>query len=346
MTDESEDVFKYWTTHMFAWWSGKRWLVDHDHKIPKMLVQIDGLMYEIAKSEGDQFWVVTTLRTVEVGKSAVGQKLYDCIKYVDFELISRHLSKHKFSPYFYLLKKHCDRARWLVDALETRSGVVAANEWLSTVRSEARADGYMRQMENHRRGAIKNWHGLKLFIDGLFRRHSKVLVVRVDLGYRCDPSEGGVTRLVSAKDFKLHLRKMLRHLREKVPHLKGVVWKLEYGAMKGYHAHAMLFFDGHQVREGITWGKFVGEAWRGIAGSEATYWNANANEDAYRRRGLLGIGMIHFADKALREGLERSAMYLTKVDMYARLMCPCIGRTFGRTLLKPRNNRGRPRNAG
>lgn len=127
-------------------------------------------------------------------------------------------------------------------------------------------------------------------------------------------------------------------------HLLGHVWKLEYGAEKGFHFHVLFFFRGARVWKDKKLARLIGEYWKNqITNGRGIYYNCNANKALYRS---LGIGMIKYDNMALRAGLCKAAEYLIKVDHFARLLTPDNGRTFGRgEILEPKgdNDPGRPR---
>lgn len=173
----------------------------------------------------------------------------------------------------------------------------------------------------------------------MFDNYAKLLFVRVDVGYRHEIPDIDVSDPVTDEEATAHLEKIINFIQTEVPAQVGYVWKREYGAFKGLHNHLLLILNGHQSREGITWGKAVGEQWKKIVGDLGVYWNCNANVEEYLRRGRLGIGLINYSDESLRAGLDYAAMYLVKADYYARFHSPSIKRTFGKGLARPKKER-------
>ncbi|MBU8976882.1 inovirus Gp2 family protein [Lysobacter sp. MMG2] len=339
MQDKDNLLQRHWTASTPSW-TGKRWLITHEHDSPRILMEVDRLMADLAKNRKDLFWRGHRRRGGEqVEACPLGRRLERCAGSFDPGTLRSCLARHTFSPYFQLLERNLDTCpiRWEGLCPENLD---ALNQWIDELRRQVRSEPFSKRVADHERAARKNAASLRQYLDGLFDRYAKMLVVRLDVGYRHDPAEPAV--IVTDAQAKEDLTQMLGHIR-KLPGQVGYVWKREYGAIKGHHTHLMVLFNGHQVREGISWGKLLGQKWQAIT-ERGVYWNCNAHADAYRLRGCLGIGLIHHADVRLRQGLEQAAMYLAKVDYYARLVGPEIGRVFGKGVLPGRHSgRGRPR---
>ena len=192
-------------------------------------------------------------------------------------------------------------------------------------------------MQSNARSLLKYLHALR-------DHYSRLLVVRLDLGYHREFRRGAPD--IDPATVKGHWERLYWYLRDSFPSMVGYVWKLEYGLYKSYHYHLILVFDGNQVREDVTLGKKIGEEWRkNITGGIGSYWNCNARKEDYAKAGRLGIGAIRHGDEGLWANLVETALYLVKVDLYVRLDAPGVGRTFGKGLLPAprRDGRGRPR---
>jgi hypothetical protein len=346
LKDKEGIIQKLWTGHMSQRWTGRRWIADKDDEIPAVIIQIDRLVEDIARSTGDLFYVVHGRTGVEaVHMHRLGERMVDCARQLDLDRVRFYLSRHRFSPHFELWEKHKEEFAEISWYAQSPEHVHALNQWVDTLRREARESAFRNLVAQQERAARKNWVNLRAFLNTLFRRHSKLLVVRVDVGYRHDLEDIDTPcSPPSDKDAKGDLTQMIRFIRRKLPALVGYVWKLEYGSAKGHHCHLMLLMDGHQVREDVSWGRIVGEKWKEISQEKGSYWNCNADKERYRRRGLLGIGLVHYTDRNTRANLERAALYLAKVDFYCRFISRDMRRTFGKSVIKARaHQRGRPR---
>jgi hypothetical protein len=196
------------------------------------------------------------------------------------------------------------------------------------------------------------------YINKLFDRHARLLVIRIDFGYRKEDIReyGDFERAIRLEDDiqakylqaqadRVHLFNNMRS-NELFTHLLGYAWRLEYGSLKGFHYHTFFFFDGSKSREDVTIAKSIGEYWVNvITKGRGLYFNCNANKEKYK---YLGIGTINDFDTKLRQGLEKAARYLTKQDYYVKMDFNEEGgkkaRTFGKgEITKPKSSRGRRR---
>lgn len=350
MNKKDDPLWREWERNISFSWCGEKFVIENDEKIPRMLVGIDRITFRLAQSSDKLFSArFTDTDRIEDAGTKLGRDLIAIRRLFDPVMVRQYLSCHTMSPYFDLWEKHWHDVCTLLILGADRVSVDVANDIVERVRLAARRSEFTNALRNHRRVASKNWQGFRNYIDGLFEEYSKLLVVRVDLGFRYNPYEALRNRShVGELEARKHLRKMLRYLRRNVPECVGSAWKLEYGAGKGFHVHLLVFLHGHHCREGITWGRRLGEKWETITAGTGSYWNCNADEEFYRRRGLLGIGLIRHCDRDLRAGLARTAMYLVKVDAYAKLQSKGNARNFGRGEIKARpagKRVGRPRKA-
>lgn len=184
-------------------------------------------------------------------------------------------------------------------------------------------ESYMRQMLNH---------------------YSRLLIVRVDLGYITDTSH-----LVSIKDFHQDLKRFRKLIGEKencFEGLQGNVIALEQGHDHGYHVHLLLMFDGSKRWKDTHIGQLVGEKWQNITGGLGSYYNCNNPQykQKYKDAGTLGIGMIHRKNGIEVENAVRVALYFTKPDkenQQLRIKLPGM-KTFTHGIYKTQKRRGLP----
>ena len=343
---KKDSIAEDWTNESRVFWTGKHLRFDHDSQIPQIVVGVDDLMDCIANSRGKQFHVGKGPRgTMGLRMSKVAQALADSARHLNPHLVRRYNTRHQFSPYFDMWERIWQDALTLAEVIRRPDSVDRINEWFDNVRTELRASPFRKAVHNQRRVARKNAASLKSHINRLFSRHSRLLVIRIDFGYRHEPEFDAEPWVPPAdKDVKADFAKLKRFIRKNIPHLKSIIWKIEYGAIKGHHLHGIFISDGHLVREGISWGKVIGEQWEAITSGAGSYWNCNANEALFEKMGRRGIGLINYDDKARRASLIRVAMYVAKSDCYARFISPDIGRTFGKSNCNPvQSARGRPR---
>ena len=320
---EAKNIIDAWASESRMHWTGKHFRVDNDHLIPRMVVAIDNVMDDLAKSKGDQFCLDKSRagRTV-VKCSPLAMKLIECARTCDLAMVRQYLSRHKFSPYFEAFERCWDRFSWMQGPIGADQ-VPWLNRWIGELRNELKASPFRKLIERQRRSANKNAASLRRFIQAMFRGRAKILVIRVDLGYHAEAVDDSVAwEPPTDLQVKEHLQQWLRHVRSVVPGKPRIVWKLEWGAVKGFHVHAMILCRGDEVREGISWGEIVGEAWKEITSRAGTYWNCNANFKDFMMKGICGIGPIHANDHKSRLNLcYRVVGYLCKTDQYFKPKC-------------------------
>ncbi|HEY8159113.1 MAG TPA: inovirus-type Gp2 protein [Methylobacter sp.] len=221
------------------------------------------------------------------------------------------------------------------------------NEFIQGIRHEAASKAFKNRLDNYMRPIRKNYGELKDYIDNLFERYSRLLVLRVDLSYEKDNylmTEVEIEdRFAQAIADREHFFRNTRS-NKLFEHMVGYAWKLEYGLKKGFHYHLLFFYDGSKVRQDVPLAQQIGEYWRDIIlKGKGNYYNCNAEKDGYL---TLGIGMINHYDVKLRENLQqKAAAYLVKPDIYAKIISKIENRrTFGKGVKKTKTNtQGRPR---
>jgi hypothetical protein len=206
-------------------------------------------------------------------------------------------------------------------------------------------------LNNQQLPITKNYQSMINYIDNLFTRHGRLLVIRIDLSYRKDidtpflNEEEIYQKYCQAKVDREHLFQNMRS-NALFNHMVGYIWRLEYGEDKGFHNHMIFFYDGSQVQQDVTIGRMIGEYWVNVItqGSRGLYYNCNAYKEKYER---CGIGMINWNNLQLIANLKNDAVpYLAKPDEYisAFMKDMGIGRSFGRGIWKEKTEtRGRPR---
>lgn len=265
------------------------------------------------------------------------------------QTLDHHFPHHGFNPYVELLLEVQDQAEGIAgleEAWAKRHGSQAIalvgqlNAFVTALRARAGGRSFRMLLERFRRRRDKNTRSVRRYIDAIFtNRGSRHLVIRLDLGYAM---EGAWTAArptsVTLQQAKGDLAKFQRYLRENLP-TTGFIATLEYGLLRGYHFHTLIFLNGHLVQDEVRIPWRLGEHWMyGICEGQGRYWNCNAQEYAER-----GIGMINYYDGDKRVALvEKVAGYLTKTDFWVQFQ------PGGKTLFKglmpgPSPKRGRPR---
>jgi hypothetical protein len=271
------------------------------------------------------------------------------LSHVTQEEMKLHFPHHGFNPYVDLLFKArkelpagTEHRDWWKLASGDEAVRVAAqlNEFVSYLREKAAERSFSNLLDRFRRSCDKNTRSLRRYIDSIFRhRGSRHLVIRLELGYAMEEAWAAARPTsVTLAQAKEDLAKFQRYLRDHLP-TTGFAAKLEYGLLRGYHFHALIFLNGHLMQRDVLIALRLGEHWRWvICEGRGRYWNCNAKH--YHCR---GIGMINYDDGDKRVALiDKVADYLTKTDFWLRYQ-PGGKKFFKGMMPQPRPKRGRPR---
>jgi len=199
----------------------------------------------------------------------------------------------------------------------------------------------MRGIFMSKRANERNQKSVTNYYRELQDTYSKLLAVRVDLGYnKAHGSECGLNEIKQDVKHMLDNRRGNRSLFE---HQVGYVIKFENTEEKGPHAHALFFYDGQKVCKDAHHGDQIG-----------TYWNEkitdgngvshNCNKNHYDQR---GIGMIDHSDLAKRAVLEEKVIGYMLKDEQSIDGIKQSGREKSVTkgvCPRKKSNAGRPRN--
>lgn len=269
---------------------------------------------------------------------------------IDVEEIKERFLNYEFNPYFKLFSEfnRLGFIRFFLEGGNKRFShrevvdlIEALNDFVCYIRKEVSSKWFRDRMIGFRRLSNKNYKSISFYIDKMFELHSKLLVIRIDLGYR----KGVFFEYEKVKKHHcFFLRSLSDYLENKMKKksLVGYAWKLEFAPKKLWHYHMMFFLNGQISREDVTIARLIGEYWEIVAEGVGLYYNCNAHKVSYK---TLGIGLIDHRDKEKRLGLRKASIYMTKTDYYLKLVAPNKGRSFGKGGIPKgsRNRLGRPR---
>jgi hypothetical protein len=215
------------------------------------------------------------------------------------------------------------------------------NAFIAHIRKECKSPQFKRRVSYRAAGAHENYESGVAYVDRLFKVKSRYLVIRVDLGYLKDcHTEVDLMRVRSDFEKMLNNRRSNKLFKE----MAGYIWKLEYGAQKGYHYHCIFFFNGAVVEQDSYYAEMIGKYWvNKITRGAGTMFNCNAKKNKYKH---CGIGMIDRTDVEKIDLLLRYPLkYLTKKEQFLAMKLASKPRLFGRGKMPPlpAQKLGRPR---
>jgi len=317
-----------------------------DNSLIETLKSASFLVRKLISTEGDAFKirVVDEFGNARLEGNAPGNTLLKLLK-EHIPNDSRFNALYKFEPFLEMAMNHLVKydlysllLSWKMarPASEARKLMAHLNECVDKIRQEVKSKRFLAKLNSYQRSSNKNYKELTDYVDALFERYSRLLVLRVDLSYS---KENSKTTQAQAKRDRERLFENARS-NKLFGDMVGYIWKLEHGPEKGFHYHMMFFFDGSKVREDVTLARRLGEYWTEvITKGRGLYYNCNAVKFGYKS---CGIGRVDHADANLREGLRNAVVYLTKTDLYMKLQTE--GRGMGKGLYpSPKGSRGRPR---
>lgn len=314
--------------------------------------QIESLIQRIINSKND-FFTVTKIRNndfdARIQASNPGRELMDflCIYIEEFLLF---FPQHQFNPYVQIFEKYNKNEEVVLwehrgeyfeykKALETAKKL---NDFVGLIRKELIETSFKKKVNNFERLPRKNYQSLTTYFDDLFEINSKLLILRVDLGYqkinddiKKSKSDDVYNKIQQHRtDFLGSLGKHLsKQLSENI--LVGYVWRLNYSLSQSWHYHMVICLNGQSVRESLEISKHIDEHWHSVTKGQGVYHSYNPQQSKFRSS---GVGLIDRQDVTLRNELKQAALYMTMTDYYSKLITPDKGRTLGRGTIPKKQN--------
>ncbi len=220
-------------------------------------------------------------------------------------------------------------------------GVECFNRLVNTIRDKAKLPCFQNRIRNAKRELIRNSEECNEYVHALFKRHSRLVVLRIDLGYDKKCAVDVLTQ--SAKDDLKHLLNNRRSNKGLFGNLVGYIWKIEYGAERLLHFHVVMFFKKMDGRKDGYWAQRIGLYWKNVVTKGiGTFYNCNFSKDKYRR---CGIGTIEHTDSEKIGNLLYAIQYFFKAEQCLPIKGIEGWRSFGKgNMPKARKSLvGRPR---
>ncbi|WP_150428099.1 inovirus-type Gp2 protein [Dechloromonas sp. CZR5] len=237
------------------------------------------------------------------------------------------------------------------------NGAELFNDLLELIRKRAQHDkrckNYLNFAEDYDLDELRN---VVAYFDDLFVDYSKILVVRVDLGYQAceadkisfERAHRDIQRFINYRQWHTCFKHCIGYV---IGRERGTSSNTENGGNgRGYHFHCFMLFNGQKEKNDVELAKQIIDYWqtrivnsrRTPADARTQTWFCNCNLGHYRHN---GIGMVQHSDELKRWHMISALIYLTKRSQSLGDDVPPGTRALTKGQHKPRalETRGRPR---
>ena len=240
---------------------------------------------------------------------------------IQLEQVSRWLSEYKpffqYSPYVdlffrvtpsfpivYSLKSNPR------EAFMGKSMAEWSNQFIEQIRLILHSRKFKDRIRHREENARRSFSSSIRYVQHLFDRHSRLLVIRMDFALRRDQNdiEEPLDRILNYfSQLKMQMKRRSRVRRA----LVGYIAHLEYSLVKGHHLHAIFFFNGNRVINDYSISFRIASLWSRITENKGIYFNTHVKTLQYT---CPATGMIHRSDEKKRCCLAYVIWYITKLD--------------------------------
>ncbi|WP_349928313.1 inovirus-type Gp2 protein [Acinetobacter sp. A1-4-2] len=169
---------------------------------------------------------------------------------------------------------------------------------------------FVQQVNDRRKMARRREKNVLKYVDMVRKLYSRLLGIRVDLYLPADKKH------LTHKEIVTHFHTILQKLRRnKSLHLKGYVWKLEYGIDQALHIHGFFFFCGSKHRQDISLAQMIGEMWDLQIGGKHCYFNCNTKKNRQKYK-YDALGVINRDDQTKYDNIAKVIHYFAKFEQY------------------------------
>ena len=287
---------------------------------PRLLIEIESFTKRIIRDGLKRKNLPELVRLLEGF-----EQIYSCNHvYTDYVELFEFLASYNF----YYFKQMQNGRYTYASLLEISDGLLQHYGWLFQV-NKKKVLSDLRQYKYRVKNRLDR---LRTVVEGLFKRYSRNLVVRVDLKYHVDKQH-----LVDIEMFNRHVQKLCNRMANKhtcFKNLKLNAWCLEQAPLGSYHIHLFLMYDGSASNYDCKLARWVGRVWMDeITEGFGYYWNCHtckhadedledsdtmvANTESIQKKEsykyLNGLGMIERKDPIGLERLKAVYSYLARI---------------------------------
>ena len=192
---------------------------------------------------------------------------------------------------------------------------------------------FISKLDSARRNQQKTRDSLFGYATDLKAIYPKLMVIRVDFGYKQSVSRTNLPLQRIEDDWE----QLLWYIKIKFSDsFAGYAVKFEHGEAKGLHAHSAFFLDGNVVRTDARIARIFGEYWESeVTQGLGVHFNCNTSDYKATLK-VCGLGTFTGQESAFWDGMWIIADYLSKPDVMVRLMLPERTKIFRRGALSER----------
>ncbi|MDV7022059.1 inovirus-type Gp2 protein [Atlantibacter subterranea] len=319
--------------------------ISDDNEFRFRLEQLDSCLKTISRGRKLPFTVLYNRSGYKENAESV--IILDAIRYLNMlpqEAMKVRIANPRIAT-FQNLFNNADLYTRVYNGKIVRADTVTTAEMLNKLvqdyRFAASQAGFKQTYRKYQRASVKNLKGVMNYIRHLQERHSRLLVLRVDLSWANEHKAD-----ITADDARKYRQQLFRSM-QKNPlfrHVLGTVWKLEYAPQRKFHYHMLFILNGNKAQQDGVIAHAFGEYWKHtITKGKGIYYNCNANKARYED---CCLGKLERGDSSKDKGLLKALSYITKIDACARLVLPGNARTFGRGEVRSLKNKKRTKRSG
>lgn len=158
--------------------------------------------------------------------------------------------------------------------------------------------------------------------NALMRKHSKLLVIRMDFALKRDPQtlqkNAFTIKEIHSHHDLAYLKRCIKRLLNNQRHnpfmksIVGYILRFEYSIRTGFHVHTFIFSDANKHREDINIALGISKLWNEtITKGQGSNYICNLNKNSYR---YCALGTIHYSDLEKQQFLFKTFDYICKTD--------------------------------
>lgn len=305
-----------------------------------LLVDLDKAIKQLMSISYDQSLAAHRENPTKIYRKNPWRKVLKLYRQIDLSFVNQSIDLSVVPPYCRLLffvdaSKKLYRSlkeAYLVDSKRSIYNNEEQMHYLKVVfdnlRKQRMASWFKAFIRTYQRQEKDNFNSARTYVNRLFLKHSRLLVVRVDLGYY---KEQRVCYQQFCDDFERFVQLIPCNpaFTDKV----GYLWKIEYGLKKGYHVHLLVFYNGAKRREDASIGRMIGELWQKVTPTRGMYFNCNTLDykKKLNRSTLSCLGRVERNEQdKIKHLIDHALAYLVKIDPYLKLIKMDSSRITGR----------------